>query len=159
MHCCTKLQLLKLTNLLFWIALLCSAVWGQWDVRYLKTAWNERPRGELLNALNGSQLGCHLWYVMLWFVWIAAVSVGNTMKMNENWPEGLIEKNIYIVGHSYISEDSFTSFKMSQLPRVCQMLTYSKSRSDSVTLKSCSLFPYERTSSGKEREKYPTVTY
>lgn len=40
-----------------------------------------------------------------------------------------------MVGHSYVSEDSFTSFKMSQLPKVYQMLTYSKSSFDSVTLK------------------------
>lgn len=54
-----------------------------------------------------------------------------------------------MVGHGDVNEGSFTSFKMSQLPKVCQMLTYSKSSSDSVRLRSCSLLPYERTSSGK----------
>lgn len=38
------------------------------------------------------------------------------------------------IASSYVSEDSFTSFKMSQLPKACEMLTYSKANSGSITI-------------------------
>lgn len=54
----------------------CSAACEQWNNPSLQWAWNKRPRGELLNVLNGCQLGYYQWYSVFWLLSVAIVQGG-----------------------------------------------------------------------------------